>query len=77
MNEDGDGCCDCGARDWDIGATIIACKACGRLWGRVNGAWVYDPSSTPRTSAPPEGDSPCCGEAPFCRHWNGSREWCD
>lgn len=32
--------CDCGAEDWCITATLIECRSCKRLWGRVNGKWI-------------------------------------
>lgn len=34
--------CECGADRWEISATLIGCKACGRVWGRVNGQWVEE-----------------------------------
>ena len=34
--------CDCGADRWEISATLIGCKACGKVWGRVNGQWVEE-----------------------------------
>jgi hypothetical protein len=37
--------CECGADDWQTSATLISCKQCGRVWGRVNGKWVLDPDS--------------------------------
>jgi hypothetical protein len=40
--------CPCGADDWEITATLIECRACLRLWGRVNGIWV-------QAEGPPEG----------------------
>lgn len=34
--------CECGGC-LDIKATLIGCRSCGTVWGRVNGAWVEDP----------------------------------
>jgi hypothetical protein len=34
--------CECGATRWEISATLIGCKACGKVWGRVNGQWVEE-----------------------------------
>jgi hypothetical protein len=46
--------CECGSTQYDLSATLIACKRCGRLWGRVNGARVLDPDSVPaETNAAP------------------------
>jgi hypothetical protein len=42
--------CECGAEDWQTSATLISCKRCGRVWGRVNGRWVLDPDSVPAWS---------------------------
>lgn len=36
--------CECGADDWCITATMIECRACKRLWGRVNGQWIFVPA---------------------------------
>ena len=44
--------CECGANNWTISATLISCKGCGRLWGRVNGAWVFDHTSGPGATNP-------------------------
>lgn len=38
--------CECGATRWEITATLIGCKACGKVWGRVNGQWVEDSGRT-------------------------------
>ena len=40
--------CRCGADNWCIAATMIECRACFRLWGRVNGLWieVIEPEKT-------------------------------
>jgi len=43
---DGDPCA-CGSRSYGITATLIDCRGCGRIWGRVNGLWVLDPDSEP------------------------------
>lgn len=32
--------CACGADDWTITETMIECRACRQLWGRVNDVWV-------------------------------------
>lgn len=48
--------CECGATAWNISATLIACKSCGRLWGRCNEQWVFDPDSEP--SSPPTAQPP-------------------
>jgi ribosomal protein L32 len=34
--------CACGADDWCITATLIQCRACLKVWGRVNGIWIED-----------------------------------
>lgn len=42
--------CECGAtgwNNWDISATLIRCRSCGRTWGRVNGVWVFDHTTEP------------------------------
>jgi hypothetical protein len=44
--------CDCGSDNFEITATLIRCRACGRLWGRVNDAWVLDPDSVPAAPSP-------------------------
>lgn len=41
--------CECGAVEWQMSATLIGCKRCGRHWGRVNGAWVLDGDSVPES----------------------------
>lgn len=30
----------CGADNWTITATMIECRNCKALWGRVNGRWI-------------------------------------
>lgn len=40
-----DRCDRCDAADFEITATLIECKTCSRLWGRVNGTWVLDSTS--------------------------------
>ncbi len=45
---DGDPC-KCGSRSYNITATLIGCRGCPRVWGRVNGLWVLDPDSEPPT----------------------------
>lgn len=37
----------CGAKDWNITATLIGCHGCGVVYGRVNGAWVLDLDTVP------------------------------
>jgi hypothetical protein len=36
----GEACSCCGADDWVITATLISCRNCEALWGRVNGQWI-------------------------------------
>jgi hypothetical protein len=40
--------CICGSRNYAITVTQISCKQCSRLWGRVNGFWVFDIDSEPK-----------------------------
>ena len=42
--------CECGADDWCVSATLIACRSCGRTWGRCNGTWVLCPETVPEDS---------------------------
>lgn len=44
----GDPCPVCKADDWTITATLIECRACKTLWGRVNGQWVECPKEFDR-----------------------------
>lgn len=39
--------CICGANNFEISATQISCRKCGRLWGRVNERWIYDLATDP------------------------------
>ena len=48
MREETEGCEFCGSLEHEATATLIKCLGCGRVWGRVNGAWVLDPSSMPQ-----------------------------
>jgi hypothetical protein len=32
--------CECGVDNWCITETLIECRGCFRLWGRVNGIWI-------------------------------------
>lgn len=41
--------CACQQSAWEISATLIRCRACGRLWGRCNGVWRLDPDTCPHT----------------------------
>lgn len=45
--EDDNDICICGANDFAISATLISCRRCNRLWGRVNERWVYDITTDP------------------------------
>jgi hypothetical protein len=36
----GEPCPECMGDDWIITATMISCRACGSMWGRVNGQWI-------------------------------------
>lgn len=47
-NAEPEPCEYCGAKDWNITATLIGCHGCGVVYGRVNGAWVLDPDTVPR-----------------------------
>lgn len=50
--EHGDDCpCGAGGPLWDVSATQITCRGCGRVWGRVNGHWVMDPATVPPEEA--------------------------
>lgn len=40
-----DRCDRCDDQDFEVSATLIGCKTCNRVWGRVNGAWILDPTS--------------------------------
>ena len=37
--------CPCGAFDYEVSPTLIRCRRCDRLWGRVEGRWVFDHES--------------------------------
>lgn len=39
--------CACGAENWNVTATLIACNGCGRTWGRCEGQWRLDPATEP------------------------------
>lgn len=39
--------CYCGSSDFEVSATLIGCKNCGRVWGRCEGIWRYDYTSAP------------------------------
>ncbi len=60
--------CECGANDWETTATLIRCRGCGRVWGRVNGAWVQDPDTVPPAARGPDLQKPAAsGEScPYC-----------
>lgn len=52
--DDGEPCEFCNCTRWTITATMIACKGCGALYGRVNGSWVLDPDSVQARAAKTE-----------------------
>jgi hypothetical protein len=53
----GEPCEFCQVDDWTITATLIACRGCSALWGRVNGQWVF---AGPETGSCPEDVCPLC-----------------
>lgn len=43
----GAACEYCGSTNWDVTATLIGCRGCGVVYGRVNGGWVLDLDTVP------------------------------
>ncbi len=39
--------CACGVDDWVITETLIECRGCRALWGRVNGVWILAEKGSP------------------------------
>lgn len=37
----------CGGTNWNVTATLIGCRGCGVIYGRVNGGWVLDLDTVP------------------------------
>lgn len=50
-DDDVEDACPCGVFDsFETSATLIKCRACGRLWGRCNDHWVLDPDTVPHAA---------------------------
>jgi hypothetical protein len=60
----------------DLKATMIGCRSCGMVWGRVNGAWVEERMSTAirntsaRSAKAPDGCSEITNEPCTCSGTN-------
>ena|SRR5690606_24082098 len=37
----------CGGTNWHVTATLISCRGCGVIYGRVNDGWVLDLDTVP------------------------------
>lgn len=44
--------CICGVSNWEVSATMIHCRSCGRVWGRCNGLWILDTTTNPPKASP-------------------------